>query len=135
MIFSQTLLPISDRKEKQDSYPNTQPYLPTLKILLSPYKVKARLRVHVTFDMELRAEDLGSTEEDARFSRGVDLADGAKDHVPIWAAEVGGGTETGDSVVVGVGFVDHDVGGVVGFDFGGEVLRMSAQCSSAWVGR
>lgn len=72
--------------------------------------------------MQLTAQHLGTTKEDSRFRRGVDLADGAEDHVPIWAAEVGGCAETGDGVVVRVDVVDHDVGGVVGFDFGGEVL-------------
>ncbi len=32
-----------------------------------------------------------------------------------------GGAQAGDGVLVGVGVVDHDVGGVVGLDLGGEV--------------
>lgn len=53
----------------------------------------------------------------------MDLADGLENHVPVRAAEVRGCTQTGDGVLFGVGVVDHDVGCVVGFDFGGEVLK------------
>ena len=72
--------------------------------------------------MQLAAQRLGSAEEDARLGRAVDLADAAKDHVPVGAAEVGRGAETRDGVLVGVGVIDHDVGCVVVFDFGGQVL-------------
>lgn len=54
----------------------------------------------------------------------MDLADGAKDHVPVGTAEVGGCAESRDGVAVRVDVVDHDVGRVVGFDFRGQVLHI-----------
>ncbi len=81
--------------------------------------MKARLGVHVTFDVQLTAQDLRTTEEHPRFGGRVDLADGAKDHVPVRTAEVGGCAESRDGVAVRVDVVDHDVGGVFGFDLRG----------------
>lgn len=72
--------------------------------------------------MQRAAQSLGTTEEHTRLSRTVDLANRFEDHIPIWAAEVGGGAETSDGVFVGVGVVDHDVCCVFGADFRGEVL-------------
>jgi len=72
--------------------------------------------------MQLAAKDLGTAEEDARLGWGMKLADRAKDHVPIGAAEVSGRAEPRDGVVVRVGVVDLDVDGVGEFNFGGEVL-------------
>ncbi len=69
--------------------------------------------------MQLTTQYLRPTKEHARFGGGMDLADAAEDHIPIGPTEIGGGAETGDGVAVGVNVVDHDVGGVVGFDFGG----------------
>ena len=74
--------------------------------------------------MESASEDFGSAEEDTCFGRGVDLADGLEDHVPVGTTEVGGCPETSDGVLFGVGVVDHDVRCVIVLDLGGEVLRM-----------
>lgn len=54
----------------------------------------------------------------------MDLADRFKDHVPVRSTEVGRRAQTGDSVLFGVGVVDHDVCCVVCLDLGGEVLQM-----------
>ena len=65
------------------------------------------------------AQDLGTTEKHACVCGRVDLADGFENGIPVRAAEVGGRFEARDGVGFGVGVVDHDVGGVVGFDVGG----------------
>jgi carbon monoxide dehydrogenase subunit G len=101
-----------------------------LKILLPPHEIKTRLRIHITFDVQLASQHLGSAEEDARFSGAVELADRPEHHVPVRTAEVGGCAETGNGVSVRVDVVDHDVGGVIGFDFRGKVL-----CVSGLVGK
>lgn len=72
--------------------------------------------------MQLTTQRLRTAEENARLSRRVDLADALEDAIPVRTAERGFSAETGDGVRGGVVIVDHDVGGVVGFDFGGEVL-------------
>lgn len=69
--------------------------------------------------MQDAAEDFWPAEEDAGLGGGVDLADRLEDGVPVGTAEIGRGAEARDGVCVGVGVVDHDVGGVVGFDVGG----------------
>lgn len=74
--------------------------------------------------MKRRTQNLGSTEEDSCFGWCVDLADGLEDHVPVGATKVGGCAETGDGVLLGVCVVDHDVGGIVCFDLGSEILRV-----------
>lgn len=94
----------------------------SLKVLLAPNKIKPGLTVHVTLDMQLAPQHLGTTEENPGFGGRVDLADAAEDHVPVGPAEVGGRAQARDGVVLGVGVVDHDVGGIVVFDLGGEVL-------------
>ena len=50
----------------------------------------------------------------------MDLADGAEDHVPVRAAEVGGRAKAGDGVRVAG--VEDDVGRFGGGDLGGEIL-------------
>ncbi len=52
----------------------------------------------------------------------MDLANGLEDHVPVRAAKVGGCTETGDGVLLGVCIVNHDVCRIVCFNLCGEVL-------------
>lgn len=74
--------------------------------------------------MQDAAEDLGPAEEHAGLGRGVDLADRLEDGVPVGAAEVGRGAQTSDGVFLGVGVVDHDIGCVVGFDVGCQVLKI-----------
>ena len=72
--------------------------------------------------MQLGLQDLGPAEKHARLAGAVDLADAAEDGVPVWATEKGRTAQTRDGVAGGVSVVDHDVGRVVGFDVGGEVL-------------
>lgn len=93
-----------------------------LEILLAPDKVEAGFRIHVAFDVQCGAQALGAAEENAGFRGRVDLPDGFENCVPVWTTEVGGGAETGNGVLFGVGVVDHDVRCVVCFDFGCEVL-------------
>lgn len=80
-----------------------------------------RFTVLIAEDVQLAAEALGPAEEDAGLGGGVQLPDAAEDHVPVGAAEVGGAAEARDGVLVGVGVVDHDVGGVVSLDLGRQV--------------
>lgn len=62
-----------------------------LEILLTPDETEAGLGIHVTFDVQLTAQTLGTTEENTCFGGGVNLADTAEDHVPVGTAEVGRG--------------------------------------------
>lgn len=71
--------------------------------------------------MQCAAQSLGSTEEHTSLCRRVQLPDTPEDHVPVRAAKVRRRTQTGDCVLVGIGIVDHDVGGVVGFYLGGQI--------------
>jgi hypothetical protein len=72
--------------------------------------------------MQLTTQRLRTAKENARLGRAVDLADALEDAIPVRTAEGGFSPQTGDGVRGGVVVVDHDVGGVVGFDFGGKVL-------------
>jgi hypothetical protein len=72
--------------------------------------------------MERRTQALGPAEEHAGFGGRVDLAYRLEDHVPVGAAKVCGGAQTGDGVLLGVCVVDHYVCCVVCFDLGGQVL-------------
>lgn len=54
----------------------------------------------------------------------MDLANRLKDHVPVWTAEVGRCAKTSDSVLFGIGIVDHDVRCIICFDLGSEVLEI-----------
>lgn len=118
----------SGRPSFHSSIPDPTPSFLS-KILLPPHKMKPGLRIHITLDMQLTAQDFRTAEKYARLSGCVDLADRAEDHVPVWTAEVGGCAETGDGVAVRVDVVDHDVGRVVGFDFGREVLLQGKEVS------
>lgn len=71
--------------------------------------------------MQRAAQALGPAEEHAGLRGRVQLADAAEDHVPVRAAEVRGTPQARDSVLVGVGVVDHDVRRVVGLDLGRQV--------------
>jgi hypothetical protein len=42
--------------------------LTLLEIFFAPHKAKARLRVHVTLDVQLTAQNLGTAEEDAHLT-------------------------------------------------------------------
>ena len=70
--------------------------------------------------MQLAPQPLGPTEEDARLARCMQLLDAAEHHVPVRAAEVRGRVEARDCVRGAT--VEHDVLGVAGGDFGGQVL-------------
>ena len=93
-----------------------------LEILLAPDEVEAGLRVHVALDVERRTENFGPAEEDTGFGRCMDLADRLENHVPVGATEVGRRTQAGNGILFSVGVVDHNVGSIVGFDLGSEVL-------------
>ena len=53
----------------------------------------------------------------------MDFAHRFEHRVPVGSTEVGGRAQASDGVLHGVGVVDHDVCGVVGFDVGGEILK------------
>ena len=53
----------------------------------------------------------------------MDLPNGLEDHVPVRAAEVGRRAQTSDGILLGIGVIDHDVGGIVGLDLGCEILQ------------
>lgn len=71
--------------------------------------------------MKRRTEHFGAAEEHTSLGRRVDLSNRLENHIPVGATEVGGRAETGNGILFGVGVVDHNVGCVVGFDFGGQV--------------
>jgi hypothetical protein len=60
-----------------------------LEIFFAPHKAKARLRVHVTLDVQLTAQNLRTAEEDAHLACAMNLAHTPEDHVPIRPAKVG----------------------------------------------
>jgi hypothetical protein len=49
-------------------FPTKRRVLMPLEIFLAPYKAKSGLRVHVTLDVQLTAQNLRTTEEDAHFA-------------------------------------------------------------------
>lgn len=65
--------------------------------------------------MKCTTQSLGSTEEHTSLSWRVQLPDTTEDHVPVGTAEVGRGTQTSNRILVRVGIVNHDVGGIIGF--------------------
>ena len=73
--------------------------------------------------MQLAPEYLGPAEEHACFGRRVDLADRLEHCVPVGSTEIRWGTEPRDGVLIRIRVVDHDVGRVIRFDLGREVLR------------
>lgn len=91
-------------------------------VLLAPYELEARLAVHVALDVQLAAEHFGSAEEHPRFGWRVDLADPPEHRVPVWPPKVRGGAQAGDGILVRIGVVDHDVGCIVRFDLGSQIL-------------
>lgn len=93
-----------------------------LEVLFSPNKTEPRLTPLITFDVECGTQTLRSAEEYTRLCRRVDFADGLENHVPVGAAEVCGCTKTCDSILLGVGVIDHDICCIIGFDFSSEVL-------------
>lgn len=93
-----------------------------LEIFFAPNKIHPGLGVHVALDVQRRTEHFRTTEENAHFGRRVNLPNGFEDGIPVGTAEVGGRTKTGDSVLLGVGVVDHDVSCVVYLDLGGKIL-------------
>ena len=52
----------------------------------------------------------------------MDFADRLEDHVPIRAAKICWCTEASDSILFCICIVDHNIGCIICFDFGGEVL-------------
>jgi hypothetical protein len=79
--------------------------------------------------MQQAPERFWSAEKHAGLCRAVDLADALENHVPVGPAKVGGRAQTCDGVLLCVGVVDHDVGCVLGADFGGEILEDALVCS------
>jgi hypothetical protein len=91
---------------------NQSPGSKALEVLLAPDEAETLVTfaVHVAQDVELRAQAFGSAEEDARFSRRVELAYRPEDHVPVGPAKVGRSSEACDGVAVTA--VEHDVVGI-----------------------
>ena len=110
---------------KELETPSIPPFCPFsghLEILLAPNIPKITIRIHITLNMQNTSQDLWSTEKHDGFCWSVYLADGFKDHIPVWTAEVCGCPKAGDCILFCVGIVDHDVGRVVDADFCCEVL-------------
>ena len=83
---------------------------------------------HITFNMQLRAEHSGTTKEHPGFRGAMDLSNRFEDHVPIWATEVGGSSQTGDGILFSICIVNHDVRCIVGLDLCSEVLGAVSLC-------
>ena len=94
-----------------------------LEVFLAPYKAKSGLRVHVTLDMQLTAQNFRTTEEDTHFARSMDLAYTPEDHVPIRSAKVGRRAQASDGVAIRACIVDHNVRCVVRFYLGSKMLQ------------
>lgn len=72
--------------------------------------------------MQLIPQRLRPAEEDTRFRRSVDLANGLENRVPVRSAEIRRRPQSRDGILVCVGVIDHDVGGVIRFDVSSEIL-------------
>jgi len=83
---------------------------------------------HITLDMQLGAKHSGTTEEHSSFRGAMNLPNGLEDHVPIWATEVGGSSQTGDGILFSICVVNHNVGCIVGLDLCSEVLGAVSLC-------
>lgn len=69
--------------------------------------------------MQLISQRWRPTEENARICWSMNLTDRLEDCVPVRAAKIGRGSQSCDGIRFRVDVVDHDVGCVIGFDFGG----------------
>lgn len=83
---------------------------------------------HITLDMQLGAENSGTTEEHSGFRWAMDLPNRLEDHVPVWSTEVGGSSQTGDGILFSICVVNHDVGCIIGLDLCSEVLGAISLC-------
>ena len=81
--------------------------------------------------MQLAPEYLGPAEEHACLGRRVDLADRLEHGVPVGSTEIRWGAEARDGVLVRIRVVYHDVGRVICFDLGREVL-WKLRLASPW---
>ena len=102
-----------------------------LEVLFAPDKIEAGFAIHVAFDVQLAPEYLGSAEEHACLGRRVDLADRLEHRVPVGSTEIRWRAEPRDGVLIRIRVVDHDVGRVIGFDLGREVL-WKLRLASPW---
>jgi len=87
-----------------------------LEILLpiheSESALPARLRVHITLNVQLATETLRAAEEDTSFTRRMQFLDTLEDHVPLRPSKIRWRRKTCDGVRRGA--VEHDVLGVGG---------------------
>ena len=99
-------------------------YFPSrLEILLAPVELHPAAAVVLALHLQGLGEHLRPAVEHADLGRVVHLAHALEDGVPVGAAEVGGGAQARDGVLVRVGVVQPDVGRVRVGDLGGEVLE------------
>ena len=93
-----------------------------LKVLFTPNKTETGFRVHITLDVQRTTKRLWSAEENTCFSWRVDFANAFEYHVPVGATKVRRCPEASNGILLGVDIVNHDVGCVVRFEFGRQIL-------------
>lgn len=104
------------------SLPFLNDQFPYSEILLAPHEIESGLGIHIALHMKCASEWFRPTEENSRLSWGMDLANRAEDHVPVWTAEVCWRPQSGDGVLLCICIVYHNIGGVIDLDSGGKVL-------------
>lgn len=71
--------------------------------------------------MQGTSQPFGSTEKHTSFGRSVQLPDTSENHVPVGTTKVGGTSQACNGIFIGVGVVDHNVGGIVCLDLGRQI--------------
>lgn len=93
-----------------------------LEVLFAPDKTETGLRIHIALDVQCAAKRLRPAKEHTCFGGSVDFANALEDHVPVGAAKVRRCPEAGNGILFSIGVVDHDVGCVIRFDLGRQIL-------------
>ena len=71
--------------------------------------------------MQRTTQSLGTTEEHARLTRGMQLPDASKDHIPVRPSKVGRTPQSGNSILIGIRIIDHNVSRIIDLDLSRQV--------------
>lgn len=80
-----------------------------------------RLRIHITFNMQLTSQYLRPTKEHTRLRRTVNLSNTLEHHIPIRTTEIGRCSQSRNGISVRVGIINHDVCRIINLDLGSQV--------------
>lgn len=93
-----------------------------LEVLLTPDEIESRFGIHVALDMQLTPQTFWAAEKHPCLCWGVNLPDRSEYHIPVWSTKVCRRAESSNRILLRVGIIDHDVGRVISFDLGSQVL-------------